>query len=309
MEKKMEEKRDHKIYKYTNKVNGKVYIGRTCNSLKRRAHADGSGYKNCTYFWRAIQKYGWENFEGEIIEENLTDEEAFEKEALYMKKFDSLNSSRGYNTLEGGRQYYSDNSRKKLNDRAISEETRKKISKNHADVSGKNNPMWGRHRTEEEKEKIGKALLGKMHSDETRKKMSEKHRGRAPWNKGKKLTEEQKKNMKKPKFANRKGVICIETKMHYKSLECASKSTGIHPQSISYACRGFKETAGGYHWKWEVDPAIYVCGRKVKCTETGIIYNSVKDAAESAGVSRSALNEALRGGHFTGGFHWEYVDN
>ena len=179
-EKMKEEKRDHKIYKYTNKVNGKVYIGRTCQTLKRRAHVDGSEYKNCTYFWRAIQKYGWENFEGEIVEENLTDEEAFEKEAFYMKEFGSLDRNRGYNTLEGGHQYYSDNSRKKIGNRVISEETRKKISRNHADVSGKNNPMWGRHRTEEEKKKIGEASKGRVYKKEICEKLSQCHKGRAP---------------------------------------------------------------------------------------------------------------------------------
>ena len=83
----MEEKRDHKIYRYINKVNGKVYIGRTCQSLKKRAGAKGIQYQKCTYFWRTIQKYGWENFEGEIIEEGLNDEEATERELFWMNQY------------------------------------------------------------------------------------------------------------------------------------------------------------------------------------------------------------------------------
>ena len=280
-------------------------------------------------FLECHKKYGWENFEGEILEDSLTDDEATEKETYYIREYNSNNTEVGYNLTDSSQNYsletrekmgrhnrgrkLSEEQKKRLMDinkgKKLSEETRRKISENHADVSGEKNPMWGKHRSEEVKEKLREANLGKVCSDEVREKISEKHKGRVPWNKGKKFTEEQKKNMKKLKGANRKGVICTETEIHYESLECASKSTGIHPQSISYACKGLRETAGGYHWRWEVDPAIYVCGRKVKCTETGIIYNSVKGASESVGVSRSALNEALRRGHFTGGGHWEYVDD
>ena len=57
---------NYKIYVYTNKVNEKKYVGQTCNTLKKMANSNGSGYKKCTYFGRAIEKYGWENFEPKI---------------------------------------------------------------------------------------------------------------------------------------------------------------------------------------------------------------------------------------------------
>ena len=90
----MKEKRDHKIYKYTNKVNGKVYIGRTCRTLKERSGLNGRGYRTCVAFWNAIQKYGWENFEGEILESSLRNVEAGEKEMFYIAKFDSTNKDK-----------------------------------------------------------------------------------------------------------------------------------------------------------------------------------------------------------------------
>ena len=196
----------------------------------------------------------------------------------YIREYNSNDIEVGYNLTDSSQNYsletrekmgrynrgrkLSEEERKKRGDinrgKKLSEETRRKISENHADVSGEKNPMWGRHRTEEVKEKLREAHLGKVHSDEVRKKISEKHKGRVPWNKGKKFTEEQKKNMKKPNCANRKGVICIETGEHYESLEQASKSTGISPSSISRVCKGLGRTAGGYRWKWDVDPAIYV---------------------------------------------------
>lgn len=64
------------IYKHTNLINNKVYIGQTCQELSRRWRPHGEGYKDSPKFWTAIQKYGWENFAHEIIETDLTQEEA-----------------------------------------------------------------------------------------------------------------------------------------------------------------------------------------------------------------------------------------
>ena len=50
-------KRNYKIYMHKNKINGKVYIGQTKQSLKNR-WSNGYGYRECPKFWRAIQKYG-----------------------------------------------------------------------------------------------------------------------------------------------------------------------------------------------------------------------------------------------------------
>ena len=56
------------IYCYTS-PSGKKYIGKTKTSLKERAKNNAKGYKGCPVFYNAIQKYGWENFEVEILEE------------------------------------------------------------------------------------------------------------------------------------------------------------------------------------------------------------------------------------------------
>lgn len=93
--------RTWRIYKYTNKVNGKVYIGQTRNSLKRRA-SGGSGYKN-TVFAKAIKKYGWKNFEGEILQDDIrTQEEANLAEIYFINLYNSRDSNYGYNMSPGG---------------------------------------------------------------------------------------------------------------------------------------------------------------------------------------------------------------
>ena len=64
------------VYCHTNKINNKKYIGQTCRSLEIRSGKNGHQYHACTYFGNAIQKYGWDNFEHEILFEDLSKESA-----------------------------------------------------------------------------------------------------------------------------------------------------------------------------------------------------------------------------------------
>ena len=51
------------VYMHRLKLDGRVYIGQTCMSLRQRSGDNGYRYKSCTKFYNAIQKYGWDNFE------------------------------------------------------------------------------------------------------------------------------------------------------------------------------------------------------------------------------------------------------
>jgi hypothetical protein len=98
----------HKIYKYTNKINGKVYIGQTARTLKERSGLNGFYYvkEGMTPFANAILKYGWDNFEPVILEENiLTQEDANAREIFFIKKYNSTNRKIGYNATYGGSQF------------------------------------------------------------------------------------------------------------------------------------------------------------------------------------------------------------
>lgn len=86
------------IYKHT-LPNQKVYIGKTCD-VKRRWRA--CNYVGNWFFYNAIQEYGWENITHEILEDNLTLEEANEKEKYYVALYQSTNSQYGYNLRAGG---------------------------------------------------------------------------------------------------------------------------------------------------------------------------------------------------------------
>ena len=147
------------IYCYTNKINGKKYVGQTADFLKRyKEHINDSYNMNKKYgynlpFHCAIRKYGIENFEIEILKENLKDYEEMDYwERYYIKEFDLLvKNGKGYNLSDGG---------------------------------GNGNKFAGK--TEEEMQEIGKRIseahkgekspmYGKKHSEETRAKMSENH--------------------------------------------------------------------------------------------------------------------------------------
>ena len=62
------------VYTHTNNINGKKYVGITCNKPERRWR-NGKGYI-LQQFYNAIQKYGWDNFTHEILFNNLTEKEA-----------------------------------------------------------------------------------------------------------------------------------------------------------------------------------------------------------------------------------------
>lgn len=90
------------VYKHTNKFNGKVYIGITSQQPEKR-WKNGYGYEGNEYFYRAIQKYGWnDGFNHEIIVSGLTKEDACSIEIELIKAYDSTNSDKGYNFSLGG---------------------------------------------------------------------------------------------------------------------------------------------------------------------------------------------------------------
>ena len=92
--------RKYVVYKHTNLVNGKVYIGITRQDLNKRWQ-NGYGYVG-TYFGNAVQKYGWDNFSHEILRTGLTEEEACAEEKRLISVYQSQDKDHGYNIMEVG---------------------------------------------------------------------------------------------------------------------------------------------------------------------------------------------------------------
>lgn len=105
------------VYKHTNKINGKVYIGITSQSVERRWQK-GAGYTG-QVFGNAIKKYGWDGFTHEIIATGLSKQEACDIEKKLISKYKSNNHINGYNVAEGGQVVAGNHERKgKLNHRS-----------------------------------------------------------------------------------------------------------------------------------------------------------------------------------------------
>lgn len=211
----MNKQRIFKVYKYTLKNDGRIYIGQTCMSLKERAGSNGYRYRTCQKFYNAIQKYGWENFQGQIIKDNLTCKEANELQTKLIYEYDSIN--KGFNLAYGG------------GNRIPTEQTKLKQS---LAKRGQKNNRYGVKLSEQTKRKIGEAnkkvLLGHKVSEQTKKKMSISHR---------------------------KGIYvkCIETGQIYNGYTQAAKAKGNEKSQgshISQCCKGIRKTAFKYHWQY-----------------------------------------------------------
>jgi group I intron endonuclease len=190
------------IYKTTNLINGKQYIGK-------------DKYNNPDYLGsgkilrQSIQKYGRENFQKEILEHCLDEDHMAEREKFWIAHYSACESKNYYNIVPGG--YGGDSitfhPEKELICEKIkiarkrqvinhSEETRKKIGDSQRGELG----FWyGKQQSDESNQKRSKSLVGKPkppRSETHRKNLSESHKGKEPWNKGKKgISEETRKKM------------------------------------------------------------------------------------------------------------------
>lgn len=129
------------IYKFTNRINGKVYIGQTYNLQTRLNSHKSKALNTKNKFYNAVRKYGWENFELSIlstITANTKEDLSILLDKLeieYIRQYNSYKS--GYNSTLGGhskRGYkLSEEFSEKCKSRAYSDDTRKKMS-----ISAKN---------------------------------------------------------------------------------------------------------------------------------------------------------------------------
>ena len=95
------------IYKITNTVNGKIYIGKTCKTAQQRFNRhikqSSGNVKNTDYFHLALKKYGSDKFQLDILETNIENKEELNKREIYwISKYNSTDNKIGYNLLPGG---------------------------------------------------------------------------------------------------------------------------------------------------------------------------------------------------------------
>ena len=150
------------IYRITNLINGKTYIGQhKYKDLNDDYMGSGKILK------QAYAKYGIENFKKEIICKNVQYKETIDDmEKFYIKKEREQNPNGCYNIADGGQGGY------------LGEEVCKKMSES---VKGDKNAFYGKHHSEETKRKMSEARKGKKRgplSEELKKKLSEANKGK-----------------------------------------------------------------------------------------------------------------------------------
>lgn len=219
------------VYQHKNKINGKVYIGITGRIPEERWGYNGCNYKSSPHFYAAIQKYGWDNFEHNILFENLTKEQACIKEQELIKYFNSTDREFGYNATSGGEVF------------TLSEDTKKKMS---ISMLGNKNGL-GHPCSEEKKQKISNAQKGKQLSEEHKEKLSIAASQRTV------PCSEEKKEKLSQNYPYKKKVYCRELNKIFDSVQQCGKELGIPATNITKLCNGRGQTLKGYHLEYYND--------------------------------------------------------
>ena len=170
------------IYKTTNTLNGKIYIGRYNGN-------DSSYLGSGMCFKRAVKRYGRKNFVKEILEDNIeSHEELNEREMYWIALFNANDPTIGYNLTKGGDGAFGYKHTQEWKD-GLSER-----------VKGEKHPLFGKHHSQETRAKMSEVRIGKyvgvnspnyglQRSQETRDKISRgrigKYRGENNLNYGK----------------------------------------------------------------------------------------------------------------------------
>lgn len=230
-------KNNYYVYKHTC-PNGKVYIGITSMKPEQR-WKNGEGYRT-QIFYRAIQKYGFDNICHEILFTGLTKEEAEQKEIELISRYKSNQKEYGYNVDNGGNSVGTH-----------SETTKKKLSKHMiGDTRNK-----GRVHTEESRKNMSKSHIGNKLTEEAKMKLSE-------FNTGKVYSDEVREHIK---IAKRKAqsypVYCVEIDMNFDSVPEAVEYVNniggsVIRQGIQKVIKGIINTSGkladGTKLHWEL---------------------------------------------------------
>jgi group I intron endonuclease len=279
------------IYKTTNNLNGKIYIGQDKNN---NSSYYGSGKK----LQRAIKKYGKENFKKEILEECVDESHMNEREVYWISFYNSQDRKIGYNISEGGKEgdrkigqdiakngiynYWEQKYGKEEADKRKNQQIEKIVKhniENGTDLTKKGRyNIWIEKYGKEEADrkhlewrlKISqyqqyKLETGWEHTEESKNKISKASKGR-------KHSEETKNKMKKPKpvgFSEKlskikKGVSIGPSKKRLKVEQIDLFGNFIYLwdsitmaekelkiYNITAVCKGKQETAGGFKWKYK----------------------------------------------------------
>lgn len=266
------------VYVHTNKINGKKYVGITSRKPESRWGYLGNHYRKQSVFGKAIQKYGWNNFEHEIVVDELSEEAAKNMERQLISDLHTCifdDNSWGYNMTFGG------------DGTPGYHPTTEAKAKRSERMRGENNPWYGKTFTDEVRlhlslirkgQRTGEenSFFGRKHTEVTKAKLSQYASARTgeknpnygkhtlagenhPWF-GKHLPDETKKKIsesRKGKYSggnnsNAKPVYCYETDCVYATTKEAAQVLHINASAIGKLCKGIygKDNIKGYHFRY-----------------------------------------------------------
>lgn len=272
------------IYKITNKINGKVYIGQTTTDIESRwnkhkyaCYNPNSDTYN-TKFYRGIRKYGFNNFTVELVEQ-CNDSELNDKEQYWIQFYNSY--SKGYNSTiggEGGTKYSTQDIVNLWNQGYSCSEIAKKMN------MGK---------TGSRKVVIPRLKAVGLYSIQEMQKRMKK--------------DSQKKYSKPILQFDLNGNLIKK----YHSVNEAARILKYAGSGISNAARGISKQYNGYIWKYENDKNPLIIPRMVSQYDLNnhLIqqYKTVTDAARNLNCKAGSIYHALNGRCKTAhGYKWKY---
>ena len=307
----MNKKRYGIIYCIRNTINNKMYFGQTTETFDQR-YRNGIQNTHNEHLKKSIDKYGIENFEiDKEFDIAYSKEELDKLENMYIIAWNTFNSTYGYNKTYGG-----------SSSGKHTEETRNKISKSlKGKMAGEKHPMYGKHRSEETKIRIGEGNKGKIMPKESLQKRSKNVKEKGTF-KGKNnpmygktgnlspsygITGEKHPMYGKHHTKETREKISIKLKGKHKSQETKEKmkknnskywlgKTG--PKHPSYGKCLSEETKNKIS---ETQKNNYKNNKHVKkdkkiiCITTNDILNSIKEAGTKYNVSCSSITACCRG--------------
>ena len=260
------------IYLIIDLTNWKKYVGQHHYHLEKL----DSNYHGSGTIISKIYKKRPHTLKEVYLKTCYSQEELDEWEQYYINFYNTL-SPNGYNLQEGGR------------GGVPSEDARRKMSNAHKGLcAGEKHPMFGKHHSDETKQKISKShkgkpahnkgkpmseetkkklseskkgllsgeknpMFGKHHSDETKQKISKVHKGKPAHNKGKPMSEKQKKKLREAntngKLSKRVLQFTLDGEFVREWISVAECGrNGFNSGYIAACCRGKRKSAYGYKW-------------------------------------------------------------
>lgn len=344
----MNSKEKYTVYLHTvttdisNEQNNKYYVGITKRDVKVRWR-NGDGYIKNDHFYRAIQKYGWDNIKHEIIASDLSREEACNMEKELIKKYNSNNYHYGYNMTEGGdgkvgcptsdlqKQVTSERLKKAWKDPEYREKMSRMSSEYQRDEkikeiksikvkerwkSGAYNNMVASQKKKWKDPEYKAMMLSKMHHISL------------------KGTDSHLYGLYGSDNYNAKKVVCLNTKEVFDSMvDANNKYPSALRGQIGEVCHNRRKRAGesnGIKLAWafyddylnmtEEDIRLKIKeanarplnknSRMVINLEDKTVFLSQANAGRYYGITNSCnIGNSIRGGYTAKGFHWQFLDD